>query len=120
MTLTPWFFLSGTAYRDFGLKYDYDGGDTLYKNLDIDNDKVDDDVLRSCGASLRSGCTLFIDTSSGIHLKLEEARFYLIAIKSTPYIIVGDSTTEPEKKKRGTRRAYKITKESINMICSNI
>ena len=96
-----------------------DDGDTLYKNIDLDNDKIDDYILRSCGASYVSICSLFIDTSSGIHLELEEARFYLMQIKLRLYIVTGD-TSEPEEKKRGTRQVYKITKESINMICSNI
>ena len=75
-----------------------DGGDTHYKNIDLDNDKIDDSVLRSCGGTSPI-CSLFIDTSTGINLELEEARFYLIQIKSTPYVIVGDSSSESEKKK---------------------
>ncbi len=88
-----------------------DGGDTHYKNIDLDNDKIDDSVLRGCGGTSPI-CSLFIDTSTGINLELEEARFYLIQIKSIPYVIVGD-TSELEKKREEHDKYIKSRKNPL-------
>lgn len=96
-----------------------DGGDTNYPNLDIDGDKKNDSVIRSCGASIDSSCSLFVNLSTGKQLELEEERFFLTRVKSLIYVVVGE-TSEKEMDKRGKRRVYQLTKQAIKLICPHI
>jgi hypothetical protein len=111
----------GRAPKDLEIDYrEVGGGDDSYPHLDIDNDGIDDSVVRSCGASIGSVCYLFVELSSGNKLELEEERFFLARAKSSIYVIVGESLSEPEKLKRGKRRVYQLTKQAIELICSHI
>jgi len=113
--------LLGRVMENFEIEYKpFDGGDDLYLNLDIDGDGVEDYVLRSCGASPDSPCTLYVELSRGNKFELEERRFFLIRVRSVPYIVVGESISEPEAKKRGKRRIYQIRKQSIDLICPHL
>lgn len=106
--------------KDFVVGYQLtDGGDTSYPDIDIDGDGINDQIVRSCGASLDAPCFLFVDLSAGERLELEEGRFFLARVKSSIYVIVGD-TSEPDASKRCKRRVYRITKQDIKLICSHI
>lgn len=106
--------------KDFVVGYQLtDGGDTSYPDIDIDGDGINDQIVRSCGTSLDALCFLFVDLSAGERLELEEGRFFLARVKSSIYVIVGD-TSEPDASKRGKRRVYRITKQGIKLICSHI
>lgn len=75
---------SGHAPNDFEVAWEESGGGgTTYPNIDLDGDGIDDEVERSCGASLDALCFLFVDPSSGKHLELEEERFFLARVEST-------------------------------------
>ncbi|KJV05059.1 hypothetical protein [Methylocucumis oryzae] len=109
----------GHEPKDFYIEYrEQDGGDS-YQGLDIDDDKITDSVVRSCGSGADSLCSLFINFSTGEQLELEEKHFFLARVKSHIYVIVGE-TSEKEKDKRGKRRVYQITKQAIKLICSHI
>jgi hypothetical protein len=57
---------------------------------------------------------LYVKLSSGEQFELEdEERFFLARVKSNIYVIVGE-TSEKEKTKRGKRRIYQLTKQTIN------
>lgn len=106
--------------KDFVVGYQLtDGGETSYEDIDIDGDGINDQIIRSCGASLDALCLLSVDLSAGERLELEEGRFFLARVKSSIYVIVGD-TSKPEASKRGKRRAYRITKQKIKLICPHI
>lgn len=105
--------------KDFEVDWKESGGSTLYPNIDIDGDGINDQVVRSCGASLDSTCLLSVDLSSGKRLELEEARFFLARVRSSIYVIVGD-TSEPDARKLDKRRVYRITKKNIKLICPHI
>lgn len=106
--------------KDFVVEYQsMGGGDTSYPGIDIDGDGINDQIVRSCGASLDARCYLFVDLSAGKRLELEEGRFFLARVKSSIYVIVGDGS-EPEASKRGERRVYQITKQDIKLICPHI
>lgn len=111
----------GHAPKDLEIDYkEVGGGDDLYPHLDIDNDGIDDSIVRSCGASLDAMCYLFVDLSSGNTLELEEERFFLAHVKSSIYVIVGEGLSESEKVKRGKRRVYEVTKQAIKLICPHV
>jgi|GEM_PF-5310441 len=110
----------GHEPADFFVEPIYEeGGGTNYPNLDIDGDKVNDSVIRSCGAGVDSLCSLLINLSTGEQIELEEKHFFLARVKSLIYVIVGE-TSEKEKDKRGKRRIYQITKQAIKLICLHI
>jgi len=103
--------------KEFLIEYqpNYEGDD-LYSGLDIDDDGVEDSVVRSCGASLDAVCHLVVDLSSGNRLELEEERFFLARVRSSIYVIVGE-TSDLETRKRSKRRIYQITKKEIKLVC---
>lgn len=106
--------------KDFVVGYQLtDGGDTSYRDIDIDGDGINDQIVRSCGASLNALCLLSVDLSAGERLELELGRFFLASVKSSIYVIVGD-TSKPEASKRGKRQVYRITKQKIKLICPHI
>lgn len=111
----------GHAPADFVVKFLYqDGGDTIYPRLDIDGDRIDDSVVRSCGAGINRLCSLFVGLSTGEKLELEdEEPFFLVEVKSFIYIVVGE-TSEKESDKRGKRKIYQLTKQAIKLICPHI
>jgi hypothetical protein len=111
----------GHEPKDFYIEYrEQDGGDS-YQGLDIDGDKINDSVVRTCGAGgIGSQCYVEIKLSTGKELELEESPFFLGHIKSSVYIIVGESLSEKEKEKRGKRQVYKITKQAIKLICPHL
>lgn len=97
------------------------GGGTSYPNIDIDGDGIDDKVVRSCGAGREALCILFVDLSGGQHFELEGGAFFLVRVKSSFYAIQGEYFSKQEKNKQvGKRRAYQITKQGIELICSHI
>lgn len=101
-------------------KSSQDGIDDNYPGLDIDNDGSDDLVTRSCGSGVGASCHLFIKLSSGPDFELEEDRFFLVRLRKEILVIVGESLSIEEKRKTGTRRIYRITKQAIELLCSNI
>ncbi len=111
----------GYEPKDFYIEYQEKNGLDIYQGLDIDGDKIADSVEMSCAGSPDSGCFLTVNISStGKKLELEEERFFLGRVKSSVYIIVGESLSEKEKNKRGKRRIYQVTKQTIKLICSHI
>ncbi|CAG1021449.1 hypothetical protein MTYM_01012 [Methylococcales bacterium] len=111
------------AHQPIGFDLEYNetssAGD-IYPHLDIDKDGVYDSIVRSCEASIDGICTLFIKLSNGKKFELEEEKFFLVNVKSNVYIVVGESLSEPEKYKLGTRRIYQITDKKIKLMCSKI
>ena len=113
--------LLGRVMENFEIEYQSTGGGgDSYLNLDIDLDGKSDVVERSCGGSIDAPCYLFVDLSGGRELELEEKRFFLVRVRSVPYVVVGESISEPEAKKRGKRRIYQIGKQSIDLICPHL
>jgi hypothetical protein len=112
---------SGQAPQDFEIDYEeLDGTTDYYPNLDIDNDGINDSVIKSCGASINTTCHLDIKLSSGENFQLvKEERFFLVRIASAIYVITGESLSAPETR-YGKRRAYQITRQLIKPICSHI
>ncbi len=109
------------APADFIVEYrDQGGGTDVYPNLDIDGDGINDSVVRSCGASIEQICFLFVELSSGEKLELEEEGFFLVRLKPFIYVVVGESLSEKEKNKRGKRRIYQLTNQTIKLICPHI
>jgi hypothetical protein len=109
----------GHEPKDFFIELHEKNGLDIYQELDIDNDKIADSVAMSCAGSSNSGCFLTVNLSSGKRLEFEENRFFLARIKSSLYVIVGE-TSEKEKDKRGKRKVYQITKNTVKLICSHI
>lgn len=111
----------GHEPKDFYIEYEDQGGrSTSYQRLDIDGDKINDSVVRGCGSISDGTCSLYIKLSTGKQLELEESPFFLGRVKSSVYIIVGESLSEKENNKRGKRRIYQVTKQAIKLICSHI
>ncbi|WP_152428876.1 hypothetical protein [Methylomonas sp. MK1] len=115
----------GKELKDFKIDYDYleHGIDDIYQHLDIDNDGIDDNVIRSCGASLDSICHLTIGLSSGkkLELNLPGERFFLIRIKSLLYLISGKATAfQKNVTDNNNKRVYQIDKDDIKLICNKI
>jgi hypothetical protein len=110
----------GHEPKDFYIEYEDQGGRaTSYQGLDIDGDKINDSVVRGCGSISYGACSLYVKLSTGKQLELEESPFFLGRIKSSIYVIVGE-TSEKEKNKRSKRRIYQVTKHAIKLICSHI
>jgi hypothetical protein len=111
----------GRAPADFFVEFlDHGGGGDIYPKLDIDGDGIDDSIVRGCGASIDALCSLYVKLSTGKQFELEdEERFFLARVKSNIYVIVGE-TSEKEKAKRGKRRIYQLTKQTIKLICPHV
>lgn len=109
----------GHEPKDFCIAIQEKEGSDSYQGLDIDGDKINDSVVRSCGASPTSTCFLSAKLSTGKQLELEEDHFFLGRIKNSVYIIVGE-TSENEKHKRNKRKIYQLNKKSIRPICQHI
>jgi hypothetical protein len=110
----------GHEPKNFYIEYeDREGRAISYQGLDIDGDKINDSVVRDCGSPSYGSCSLSIKLSTGKQLELEESPFFLGRVKSSVYVIVGESS-EKEKEKRGKRRIYQITKQAIKLICPHI
>jgi hypothetical protein len=109
----------GHEPKDFYIAIQEREGSDSYQGLDIDGDKINDSVVRSCGASPISTCFLSVKLSTGKQLELEEDHFFLGRIKNSVYIIVGE-TSENEKYKRNKRKIYQLNKKSIQPICQHI
>lgn len=93
------------------------GGSDIYPNLDIDGDGIYDSIVRGCGASIDGLCSLYVKLSTGREFELEdEERFFIVRVKSSIYVIVGE-TSKNGNIKRGNRRIYHLTKQKITLIC---
>jgi hypothetical protein len=113
--------LTGKTMENFEIEYrPIGGGDDLYTSIDINGDKIDDRMLRSCGSSANSTCTLYIGLSNGEKLEFEESRFFLARINSALYVVVGESPSKSELALLGKRRIYQITQQSIDLICPKL
>lgn len=93
------------------------GGDDIYPNLDIDGDGAADSIIRSCGAGLDTLCFLFVKLSNKKEFELEEEKFFLIRVNKKIYALVGESLSESETIKLGTRKIYQITNQAIQLVC---
>jgi len=89
----------GYEPKDFYIEFHEQNGVDVYEGLDIDGEQNNDRVIRGCGASIDSACSLSVNLSTGKQLELETVegeRFFLGRIKSSIYVITGETS----KKKR--------------------
>ena len=111
----------GHEPKGFYIEYREQDGEDSYQGLDIDGDKIEDIVMVGCGASIDSLCHLTVILSTGENYEfVPDKRFFLARLKSSIYIIAGESLSEKEKNKRGKRQIYQLTKRNVKLICSHL
>jgi hypothetical protein len=92
-----------------------DGRDSVYQDVDIDEDGTSDKVLQSCGSQNEGSCTLYVKLSTGSEYEMTENFFKVNRFLSKYYIVVGD--TFPNRNTH--RRLYLLSARGAELTCKS-
>ncbi|QDQ25352.1 DUF1311 domain-containing protein [Chitinimonas arctica] len=96
---------------------DGEGRAKIFKDVDIDGDKKNDEVMQDCGSISEGTCTLYIQLSGGRGYEFTDKPFTLIRLRGEYYALVGHTYPEINT---GNRRLFALSSRKASLACKGL